>query len=404
STSTANLTKEVLPFRDSTFYDLVEEQCGPIVAEIMKIQDVSSVECFLEINSILDILELDSDDLIPLKKKAGIYLNDGRYMIKKGIVFKVETFLQPLRALDHQYSIDNTSRNSSNSSGVIISDDILGQFPFIRTIITYSTVIMNSKIDFTILNIILKTIFNNLISDERGYRYDNTIRQFAASIYIFGGRTRYEFIRINIPALLPSVRIIQSYIASYENRLSEGSFNYNGISDRFGLNQTVLGFCAEDCTAIIPKITYDSSSNSFIGFPPLLDANGIPVANCFTTDSFTCLENWYSTLPSAKLLNAITVQPLSSSFRNISPDILEAYGTDGSFTAANVLPRWSQIYQEFKKRGVRIIGYSSDCDSRYLLSMKAALGFFANFAFVDHADLLSIDLPSTWSWFFMPLE
>ncbi|CAF1377491.1 unnamed protein product [Adineta steineri] len=112
----------------------------------------------------------------------------------------------------------------SNLSSVIISDDILEKFPFIRTIITYYKLIMSNKTDFTIFNIILKTIFSNLNNDERAYRYDNIVRQFAASVYILGGRTAYEFLRLNILVLLPSVRIIQSYIASFENHLTEGSF------------------------------------------------------------------------------------------------------------------------------------------------------------------------------------
>ncbi|CAF1687756.1 unnamed protein product, partial [Adineta ricciae] len=45
-----------------------------------------------------------------------------------------------------------------------------------------------------------------------------------------------------------------------------------------------------------------------------------------------------------------------------------------------------------------------DCDSRYLLAMKATPDSFAHFVFDDHPDLFSIDLPATWSWFFMQHE
>ncbi len=66
---TNNLMKEVLSFRNDTFYNLVEEQCGTVVVEIMQAQDISSVDCLLDINNIFTFLELDSDELIPLKKK-----------------------------------------------------------------------------------------------------------------------------------------------------------------------------------------------------------------------------------------------------------------------------------------------------------------------------------------------
>ena len=95
------------------------------------------------------------------------------------------------------------------------------------------------------------------------------------------------------------------------------------------------------------------------------------------------------------IVSNITVHPLLFSLNSISPYLLSAFGTDGKFTAADVSSRWRHIHQEFKSKGVHIIGFSSDCDSRYLLAMEAALGFFAHFAFTDHPDLFSIDLPMT---------
>ncbi|CAF3873881.1 unnamed protein product [Adineta steineri] len=404
SSSTTNLTEEVLSFCNEEFYNLVKKQCGDIVLDIMIAQDISSVECLLEIDNIFNFLKLNSDDLIQLKKKAGIYLNDGRYMIKEGIIYKVETFLRTLRILNQQRLTTDHHHKSDFFPDVLIPNDVLQKFPFIRTIITYSKFISTSKTDFTFLNIMLNNMFNNLISDERGYRYDNIIRQFAASIYILGGRSTYNFLRLNIPALLPSVQIIQSYIAASESNLTEGLFNYNRICNYFNSNQVTLGFCAEHCTAIIPKITYNTSSNSFVGFSRPIDVCGIPVAESFSTESFTRFEHIYSTLPHAKSLNAIVIQPLSSSLNNTSPYLLAAYGTDGKFTAAEIISRWLHTHQEFKSKGVRIVGYSSDCDSRYLLAMKSALGFFAHFAFPDHPDLFTIDLPMSWSWFFMQHE
>ena len=59
----------------------------------MKAQDISSVECLFDIDNIFAFLELDSDELIPLKRKAGFLLNDGRFVVKKGIIHKVDIFL-----------------------------------------------------------------------------------------------------------------------------------------------------------------------------------------------------------------------------------------------------------------------------------------------------------------------
>jgi hypothetical protein len=59
------LTEDVLSFHDESFYNLVEQQCGGVVLEIMQSQDISSIDCLLEIDDIFTFLEFDSDELIP---------------------------------------------------------------------------------------------------------------------------------------------------------------------------------------------------------------------------------------------------------------------------------------------------------------------------------------------------
>ncbi|CAF3356689.1 unnamed protein product [Rotaria socialis] len=109
------------------------------------------------------------------------------------------------------------------------------------------------------------------------------------------------------------------------------------------MNQSTLGFVAEDATAVVPKVTYDIKSNTFIGFSLPLDSNGLPIQNSYSTDSFTRLEEWYSDIKRATLLNAYLIQPLSSSF-HISPYIFAAYGTDNKSESADVISRWYKIY------------------------------------------------------------
>ncbi|CAF1276881.1 unnamed protein product [Rotaria sordida] len=401
SLSNVNLTQEVLSFRNETFYNLVEQQCGSVALEIMQVQDVSSVDCLLETGDIFSILQLDSDELIPIKRKAGIFLNDGGFVLKKGLVYKVETFFNTLNILNQQHLKSTAPKNSNNSSDIIVPECLLQKFPFIKTLIIYSNLIIKSKYDFTLLNIILNNMFRNCITEEKGFRYEAIVRQFATSLYILGGRTSYEFIRINIPAFLPSVQIIQSFIAASDNHLTEALFNFEGAYNYFNSIQSTLGFIAEDTTTVVPKITYDTTSNTFVGFSLPLDNNGLPIINSYKTDSFTCLEQWYYNVPTAKSLNAFLIQPLSVLSSNKSPYVLAAYGTDNKFISSDVISRWHHIYQQCKAKGIRIVGFSTDCDSRYLHAMRVSLGFFAEFVYDDHPDLFSIDLPNSWSWFFM---
>ncbi|CAF4069649.1 unnamed protein product [Rotaria sordida] len=70
SLSNANLTQEILSFRNETFYNLVEQQCSSVALEIMQLQHISSVDCLLETGDIFAVLQLDSDELIPIKRKS----------------------------------------------------------------------------------------------------------------------------------------------------------------------------------------------------------------------------------------------------------------------------------------------------------------------------------------------
>jgi len=402
--STTNLTEEVLSFCDDEFYNLVKQQCGIIALEIIQAQEISSVECLLNVNDIFALLKLDSDDLIPLKKKAGILLNDGGFIVKQGIMYKVETFLRTLRTLTKKRFTSSSNYNLNTVFGLVVPEDLIQKFPFIRTLITYAKIIVTSKIDFTFLNVLLNNMITNLTIEEKGYRYDTMVRQFASCLYILGGRTAYEFVRLNIPAFLPSVQSIQTFIAASGCHLTEGHFNYNGLRDYFNSNKLNLGFCAEDATAVVSKITYDTTLNAFIGFSLPLNKNGLPINNLYSTDSFNELEQWYSNTPKAKFLNAYLIQPLSTSSSNSSSFLLAAHGTDNKFKMSTVISRWRHIYEECKTQGIRIIGFGADCDSRYLGAMRACLGFFSYYAFVNHPDAFQVNVPITWNWFYMKHE
>ncbi|CAF1648683.1 unnamed protein product [Rotaria magnacalcarata] len=140
----------------------------------------------------------------------------------------------------------HNSNNSNSSTDLIVPEYLLKKFPFIQTLIVYSNLIVKNKYDFTFLNIILNNMFRNLSTEERGFRYEDVVRQFATSLYILGGRTAYESIRLNIPVFLPTVRIVPSFITAADNHLTERLFNYEKASNYFNSIQSTIGFIAED--------------------------------------------------------------------------------------------------------------------------------------------------------------
>ena len=118
------------------------------------------------------------------------------------------------------------------------------------------------------------------------------------------------------------------------------NFNMNVSRILLILPQLKYSFCGEDSTSVVPKISYDTRSNCFIGFtlPP---RNGLPCARHFATNSLTELETRCEQVDKSSLINVHVIQiicptnklPLPPSF------LLSAYGTNNMYMSDDVLLR-----------------------------------------------------------------
>jgi hypothetical protein len=229
--------------------------------------------------------------------------------------------------------------------------------------------------------------------------------KFAILLFIYSGRNAYRFVSLNVPGFLPSIITIKKRLANSSFRMSEAQFRFDAMHDYFSSNSCTFAFAAEDTTGVIPKVCYDSISNSFIGFDTPL-VRGQPLPDHYRTNSYAELEKWFEEKRTSTFINVHMLQPLLNTLSNQipAPFLLSAYGISGTYTAEDVLDRWFWIYEEAKKKGVRILGFSTDCDSRYLRSMRIASGFFAsniNHPFRHHTDAFKLNIPSHWHWFYL---
>lgn len=84
-------------------------------------------------------------------------------------------------------------------------------------------------------------------------------------------------------------------------------------------------------------------------------------------ESFADIEKYFSTCTIAKYAYLYTVQPL---LEGLPSFCLMCVGTDNKFTYTDVCRRWKFIYEQLTKRGIRIVNFASDGDSRLLKAMK----------------------------------
>ncbi|CAF2168973.1 unnamed protein product [Rotaria magnacalcarata] len=354
-----------------SFYNVVKQFCGDEAVELLKFQLIDTSMNLLEVDDIFSILNFESDRTAALKEKLGLPCKDkfgnDSFFVMPGIRLKLNKFIQTLRSL-----LPCTDSSTTNKS-LTISSNLIQRYPFLIDFICCceSNLFPDFLLDF------ISNIVSNLTRTKNLFRYKQSAKDFATSLYILRGRTAYEFVRINLVGSIPSIPSLRVGITSEKNQYVEGEFYFDRLKDYMDSFNCTYAFIGEDCTGVVPKVHYDVYSNCFIGFNlPLAD--GFPSTRYFSTNLFAELEMWHNQIDKASLLNVHIVQPLRPlNSTSPPPFILSGYGTNGKFTARDILQRWLKIFDLCLERNIRILGYSSDCDPRSLNAMRNAMVFFS---------------------------
>ena len=402
SSSSLSFPADVLYLRGDPFFNFVRQQCGEIVVEVLQMQAINSVHSLLSMDDHFSFFELNSDDLIALRRKVGMTLTDGSFKVKPGVRLQLENLVRSLRELFP------TDQHRSSAADLVISAALLDDYAFLRPLIDFcqngfQNFDASSDSNMKLLPFFLQTLLTNIAQSDSRNRYSDELKSFALCLYIFAGHNAYEFVRLNIPGALPNSTSIKTYLASSDERLSEGAYRYDAMARHMSLMNSKFAFCAEDCTAVVRKIHYNSHANTFVGFVPDF-RNGFPVETCYSTESFDELQSWYAERDMSALLSVNVIQPLLVNSSSSASYILSAYGTNAHYTAFDILRRWIEIVEQSSKRNIRVVGFSSDCDPKFLKAMRLALGFFVhvpNISIEKYPNTFAVDVPTEWGWFFL---
>ncbi|CAF3043058.1 unnamed protein product [Rotaria sp. Silwood2] len=99
-------------------------------------------------------------------------------------------------------------------------------------------------------------------------------------------------------------------------------------------------------------------------------------------------------------------QPLSLSGRSKTPSpfLMNAFGVDNTASAMDILYRWVHVFDYSLKKEIRIIGFSTDGDNKYMRAMRLLAGFFASLSTFrphEHPDVFQIKTEYRWPWFYL---
>lgn len=220
-------------------------------------------------------------------------------------------------------------------------------------------------------------------------RYEPDLMQFCLYLYIVGGRLMYETLYANLKKSIPSLITIQRHINN-SDQVVEASLRFEQLSKFLSERELpMVVWVSEDATGITGRIQYCSKTDSIIGFVSPLGEDGLPKSSCFPANSAQNIQKYFAENERSKYAYVIMAQsPVDKS----ASFCLSVFGTDNRFTNRDVARRWHTIKEEAKKFGIRILGFSSDGDTRLLKTMR----IFSKF--------LRPAEEQDWQWFDMNLN
>lgn len=351
----------VFSLKNNEFYGFVHTLVGQQIVDILKFQSITSTQSLIRYPNIFDIFNMkcSEPDFLSIRKMSCLELEDGQFIVKVGLINNLNYLLDFLKQQQNKISEDSYMDVDSN-----LTFDFINKHPLLKNLVLWyqrigSEGIINTDKNGFLIDFI-NTITNNLTKSSNNFRYSDKIKDFALSLYILGGKLKYEFIRLNIPGSLPSLTMLNALILNSNFKISEAEFRFDQLQKHFENMNLQYAFGSEDATGVIKKIKYDSITNKFIGFPTPLD-HGITMKEYYHTDSLDILKLWFNSIDKSSLLNVHMIQPVQSTTENTipSPFLLSAYGIDNTATANDILQRWWYIFNQCLQRNIRIIGFST---------------------------------------------
>ena len=356
------LTDNVFSLKNNEFYTFIEELVGQQIVDILKFQSITSTQSLIRNPHIFEIFNMKCSEpnFLSIRERSCFQLDDGQFVVKIGLMNNVNYLLDFLQQQQHQKIMENSYADANFS----LSFDFIDKHPLLKALILWYQQVdnddINNKDKHGFPKDFINTITNNLTKPSSRFRYSDSIKNFAVSLYILGGKLTYEFIRMNLPGSLPNWSTLNAIISSSNSNISEGEFRFDQLQKHYKNFNIQYAFGSEDTTGIIKQIKYDSITNTFHGFPmPLI--HGIPIKEYYQTDSFDTLKLWFKSIKKASLLNVHMIQPVQSTSHSFTPSpfLLSAYGIDNTATANDILERWWYIFNQCLQRNIRIIGFST---------------------------------------------
>lgn len=206
----------------------------------------------------------------------------------------------------------------------------------------------------------------------RGNRFSKEMNNLSGYIYVRAQKSAFNFLSANLNG--PSIWTVKSFIDRHNKVHRESDLFFDKLVEWLKSNNFPMEVVlAEDGTKIVSKVEYCSRTDTLIGLvAPNDDLTGFPKPNFFKTKTAEDIAKYISLFPVASYVQVILAVP---NVPHAPAFVLGYFSTDNTFTTTEVIKRNSYMRIELQKRGVTVLGTSTDGDGRPLNALKIEMDF-----------------------------
>lgn len=351
------LPKDIFTRVDDAFFSIVKKLVGDFVVDILKIQLINSAAKLLNISDVFGFFQIECEETDEIKARSCFKDKNGHLIVKPGIRTGV---LYLVKLLKHklQQERDLLANDGDEFEDYFMDSALPENHPLLRSLMKWYRIKDQHESDSKrFLTLFIDNLVENLPRFPNSFKYSKSVKDFALCLYVLGGKQTYEFVRLNLYGSIPNLSTIKSLISQSELTNNEGEFKFDLLKNK----TKQYGFCSEDMTGVVPKIEYNTSTDSFVGFvSPLI--NGLPSPRAYPAKTLDELKITFENEEIASLINIHMMQclPTDDNTSGISkPFLLSAYGANSKFTSVDIIHRWFYIFRHCLARDVRLIGFST---------------------------------------------
>lgn len=130
SDRSSSVPNNIFELENEEFFEFVRYFSGEKLAILLQFQEITNVQCFLDCDDPFEILSFDSDDLLDLKKKLCVKLNNNSFAVLPGIKSKMKLLKNVLTKKRNQFRREPSKPSTdivaiNNTSSIILTAENL---------------------------------------------------------------------------------------------------------------------------------------------------------------------------------------------------------------------------------------------------------------------------------------